>query len=196
VYVSSEEKTSWSTVIVLLIGAWTAWRAYVDYTAEYVVVPPSYLSSDVLHARNPPSKVWQVGRTSPNELTFYYDQHQQGGARPTQPNQLASRAAPLALPAPLPAHQQYGGAAAEEQPWPEQPQQRQQQQKSTGWCVLPARLDARRVDAPLSNTDSPLTYGEDSPSSTMFRTCTAFRAETHLHMLEECTHHTMRNTWF
>jgi len=47
--------------MVLLIGAWTAWRAYVDYTAEYVVVPPSYLSSDVMHARNPPSKVWQVG---------------------------------------------------------------------------------------------------------------------------------------
>jgi len=137
VYYPSEEKTSWSTVMVLLIGAWTAWRAYVDYTAEYVVVPPSYLSSDVMHARNPPSKVWQVGRTSPNELTFYYDQHQ-GGARPTQHNQLASRAAPLALPAPPPQHQQYGGVAEEELPLPpqnfhEQPQQMQQQQKSTGW---------------------------------------------------------------
>jgi hypothetical protein len=90
-----------------------------------------------------------VGRTSPNELTFYYDQHQ-GGARPTQHNQLASRAAPLALPAPPPQHQQYGGVAEEELPLPpqnfhEQPQQMQQQQKSTGWCVV-RTLHARCID--------------------------------------------------
>ena len=58
--------------MVLLIGAWTAWRAYCDYTAEYVVVPPSFLAPSVLHSKAPPAEVWQVKPlTQPRPFGFH-----------------------------------------------------------------------------------------------------------------------------